>query len=133
MNICYLAIGSNLGNRKASLNKALREIKKLKQTKIIKISRIIQTKPAGGPAKQGLFLNAALKIRTNIPPFRLLNNIKKIENTIGRKKTVRWGPRVIDIDILLYNDLTMRTKALEIPHPRMFKRDFVLKPLLEVI
>ncbi len=133
MNICYLAIGSNLGDRKANLNKAVREIKKLEHTKIIKLSKIIQTKPVGGPAKQGLFLNAALKIRTNISPFKLLNNIKRIENTLGRKKTVRWGPRAIDIDILLYNDLTICTKNLEIPHPRMFKRDFVLKPLLEVI
>ena len=133
MNVCYLAIGSNLGDRRENLNKALREIKNLKQTKIIKVSKFIQTKPVGGPSNQGLFLNAALKIKTSILPSELLNNIKRIEDSLGRKRAVHWGPRVIDIDMLLYSDLTVDKFNLKIPHPRMMKRSFVLNPLLEVL
>lgn len=86
----------------------------------------------GDPA-QGKFLNAAIKIRTSLRPQLLLAALKKIEKDLGRKKTVRWGPRKIDLDILLYANKVIKRENLVIPHPRMFAREFVLKPLREII
>ncbi|MDD5156026.1 MAG: 2-amino-4-hydroxy-6-hydroxymethyldihydropteridine diphosphokinase [Candidatus Omnitrophica bacterium] len=132
MAVCYLGIGSNLGNRRQNILKALQKIKALKDTQIIKVSSIIQTLPQGGPDKQGKFLNAALKINTKIPPLKLLRELKKIEKELGRVESVRWGPRTIDLDILFYGDKIINRKDLVIPHPRIFERDFVMKPLSEI-
>ena len=100
---------------------------------MLKSSRIIQTKPLGGPRRQPEFLNAVLKIRTKLSALLLLKSLKAIEKELGRKKSVRFGPRVIDLDILLYGDKIIETKDLVVPHPRIFERDFVLRPLLEII
>ena len=133
MLVCYLGIGSNLGDRRKNIKLALQKIKQLKGTKIIKLSRIIETKAVGGPP-QGKFLNAALKIKTNLSPSILLRKLKTIEKELGRKKSsVRYGPRPIDLDILFYGDKIIDRKDLKIPHPKAFAREFVRKPLLEVI
>lgn len=133
MAICYLGIGSNLGNRRKYIRAAVKKISALKETKVIKLSVVIETKPSGGPAGQGKFLNAALKIKTDLPPLTLLKQLKHIEKTLGRKKTLRWGPRIIDLDILFYGDKIINRKNLQIPHPRIFEREFVIKPLLQVL
>jgi len=133
MAVCYIGIGSNLGSRLKNIKLALEEIKHLKQTKIIKMSKIIETLPLGGPAKQAKFLNAVLEIETNLKPLVLLKNLKNIERKLGRTKTVRFGPRVIDLDILFYEDKVINRKELKVPHPRIFERDFVIKPLLELL
>lgn len=133
MNICYLGIGSNLGDRRENIKTAIEEINSLKNTKVIKASKLIETKPQGGPLKQNDFLNGALKINTELSPGILLKQLKRIERGLGRKSTVRNGPRVIDLDILLYGDKIIDTKRLIIPHPRMFERDFVITPLSEII
>ncbi len=133
MAVCFIGIGSNLGNRRKNIASAIKKIKALADTKAIRMSKIRETNPAGGPKGQGKFLNAVLKIKTAISTDQLLKKLKKIEREIGRKKTVRWGPRVIDLDILLYAEKVIKRKDLTIPHPRLFQRDFVLKPLLEVI
>lgn len=130
---CYLGIGSNLGDRRGNIRKSVKKINSLKGTKIIKLSRMIETNPVGGPKKQRKFLNAALKIETSLTPFNLLKNLKKIERELGRTKTVRWGPRTIDLDILFYSGSSVNTKSLLIPHPRVFQRDFVIRPLLEIL
>jgi 2-amino-4-hydroxy-6-hydroxymethyldihydropteridine diphosphokinase len=109
------------------------KIRALKNTKILKLSRIRESEPLGGPANQGKFLNAALKIQTSLSPLSLLKQLKIIEKVLGRKKTVRWGPRLIDLDILFYGDKFIQRGDLKIPHPRLFEREFVLKPLVEVI
>ena len=132
MVICYLAVGSNLGNRRKNIKKALDYLAKTKGIKIEKASRIYETKAIGGVA-QGKFLNAAIKIKTSLTPQLLLKTVKNIEKDLGRKKTVRWGPREIDLDILLYADKIIKRKNLIIPHPRMFEREFVIKPLSEII
>jgi len=128
-----LGIGSNLGDRQKNIKLAIKKINSLKDTKVIKISRIIETKPVGGPRKQGKFLNAALKIKTNLTPSVLLKKLKNIECELGRTKTVRYGPRPIDLDILFYGDKIINTKKLNVPHPKIFEREFVIKPLLEII
>ncbi|MGE5197576.1 MAG: 2-amino-4-hydroxy-6-hydroxymethyldihydropteridine diphosphokinase [Deltaproteobacteria bacterium] len=133
MTTCYLGIGSNLGDRRKNIELALKKIKALKNTEIIKISKIRQTQPQGGPRKQGKFLNAALKIKTGLSPIKLLGELKKIEKELGRTEGPRWGPRVMDLDILFYGDKIINRKDLTIPHPRLFEREFVLKPLSEII
>jgi len=131
---CYLGIGSNLGNRKKNITLALGKIKRLKDTKLIRASKFIQTDPVGGPAGQGKFLNAAAKISTVLLPTTLLKELKKIEVSLGRPaKHARWDARTIDLDILFYGNKIVKRKNLVIPHPRIFERDFVVKPLLEVI
>ncbi|MDD4953730.1 MAG: 2-amino-4-hydroxy-6-hydroxymethyldihydropteridine diphosphokinase [Candidatus Omnitrophica bacterium] len=132
MFICYLGIGSNLGQRRENIELAVKKINSLKSTKVIKLSGIIETKPQGGPP-QPKFLNAALKIKTGLAPLTLLKKLKNIEQELGRIKTVRNGPRAIDLDILLYADKIIKRKELIVPHPRMFERDFVIRPLSEVI
>ena len=131
--VCYVGVGSNLGNRRKNIQLALQEIRLLKDTKLLKASGIIETKPVGGPPKQNKFLNAAIKIETRFSPQVLLKKLKNIEKKLGRTPSVRWGPRIIDLDILFYGDKIVNTPELTIPHPRIFEREFVLKPLREII
>lgn len=112
---------------------AVKNINSLKDTCVLRRSRIITSLPAGGPAGQRNYLNAALKIETNLSPGNLLKELKKIERVLGRTRSARFAPRVIDLDILLYADKVIHGKRLTIPHPRMFVRSFVIKPLSEVI
>ena len=128
-----MGVGSNLGNRYKNIKLALEKINRLKDTQVIKVSRIIESEPVGGPLEQGKFLNAVLKMRTALSAFSLLEKLKNIEKELGRIKSVRFGPRAIDLDILLYGDKVIQDKKLEIPHPRMFERDFVIGPLLELL
>jgi len=126
----YLSIGSNLGDRINYINKA---IEKLKQNniKIIKSSNIIETEPYGYK-EQGKFLNMAVEIDSDLEPLELMKLILEIESELGRIRTVRWGPRVIDIDIIFYDSLIINEPDLKIPHPDMQNRLFVLKPLHEI-
>jgi 2-amino-4-hydroxy-6-hydroxymethyldihydropteridine diphosphokinase len=131
MPLVFLSLGSNIGDRKSNIKKAI-ELLKDEGIKIGRLSKIIETKPQGGPP-QPKFLNAVISIRTELPPRGLLKTIKRIEKKMGRFKGVRFGPRVIDLDILLYGDLKLKSKQLEIPHPRMWERQFVLRPLYSLI
>lgn len=133
MPVCFVGIGSNIGNRRLYIQKALRQIRALRQTKILTMSSIIETLPQGGPPGQGKFLNGVAKVETSIPPEKLLTAFKKIERKLGRIRSVRWGSRVIDLDILFYGDRIIKTKTLTVPHPRIFEREFVMKPLREVV
>ncbi|MFA6281761.1 MAG: 2-amino-4-hydroxy-6-hydroxymethyldihydropteridine diphosphokinase [Candidatus Omnitrophota bacterium] len=127
----YIGIGSNLGNRLENINKAIEFLKEDPRIEIVKISSIIETKPSGGPV-QGDYLNGVLKIKTGLAAVKLLLVLQGIERTLGRVRTVRNGPRTIDLDILLYGNEEINEVGLKIPHPRMFDRDFVMKPLLEI-
>ena len=128
----FLGIGSNLGDRKKNIRLAIAKIKILKDTKILKVSNVISSKPLGGPCQRD-FLNGAIKIQTKLSPLKLLGALKTIEKELGRKKTVKNGPRTIDLDILLYGNKIINRSNLIVPHPRMFEREFVIKPLLEII
>lgn len=131
---CYLGIGSNLGNRRKNIRLAIKKINALRQTRAIRASKIIETKPVGGLPGQNKFLNAALKIETNLAPSILLKKLKAIEEELGRSGDyVRYGPRAIDLDILFYGDMTIKRKNLKIPHPKVFAREFVLRPLQEIL
>ena len=129
MTICYLSLGSNIGNRKKNIEKALVQLEK-NNIKKIKLSSFYETEPVG-PIQRN-FYNIAGKFKTELTPVALLKKIKEIESLLGRKKTYRWGPRIIDIDILFYGKKIIKTKNLIIPHKEICKRLFVLIPLNEI-
>ncbi len=131
MTVCFIGIGSNLGNRYKNIKRALTQLSKVRGVKINKISRLYSTSPEG-IKNQPDFLNGVIRLGVDISPQRLLTNLKSIEKKLGRKKTIRFGPRVIDLDILFFGSERIKTKTLTIPHPRMFRRNFVLKPLSDV-
>jgi 2-amino-4-hydroxy-6-hydroxymethyldihydropteridine diphosphokinase len=130
MSIAYIGIGSNLGNRQKN---CLRAIKLIEKNGIVirKLSSMYETEP-WGIKDQPHFLNMAIEIETHLNPEELLKILKNIENKIGRRKSYRWGPRSIDLDILLFDNLILKEDNLEIPHPLMHKRNFVLLPLSEI-
>jgi len=131
--VCYIGIGSNLGDRHGNIQSAVKEVGRLENTRVIKKSAVIESAPEGGPAGQGNYLNGVIKIETGLSASSLLRRLKSIEKHLGRKKTVRFGPRTIDLDILLYGDKTIKRKGLVVPHPRMFERKFVLAPLEQAL
>ncbi|GLI53569.1 2-amino-4-hydroxy-6-hydroxymethyldihydropteridine diphosphokinase [Thermodesulfovibrio yellowstonii] len=130
MHKVYLLLGSNLGNRGKNIDNAINELKACGLI-ISKKSSLYNTSP-WGYTEQPEFLNQALECFTSFEPLELLKEIKKIEKKMGREKTVRYGPRIIDIDIIFYDDLIFKSDELTIPHPLMHERDFVLKPLCEI-
>ena len=127
----FLGLGSNLGDRKSNISKAI-DLLSAKGITILRRSTLIETDPVGSPPGQGRFFNGVLKAETNLSPKELLRCLKDIEHQLGRTRTVCNGPRVIDLDILLYDDLTLNTPGLTIPHPRMLERGFVMTPLSEI-
>jgi 2-amino-4-hydroxy-6-hydroxymethyldihydropteridine diphosphokinase len=128
--IVHIGIGSNLGERRENCQKAL-ELLKGKGVTIRKLSSFYETEP-WGVTDQPSFLNAAVELETTLPPDKLLFILKDIEKTMGRVKTIQWGPRIIDLDILFYDDEIIDTDLLKIPHPLLHERDFVLAPLVEI-
>jgi 2-amino-4-hydroxy-6-hydroxymethyldihydropteridine diphosphokinase len=130
MSIAYIGIGSNIGNRGNNCRQAIKLIEK-NGILIKKQSRMHETEP-WGIKDQPKFINMAVEVETDKKPEELLVILKEIEKEIGRTETVKWGPRVIDLDILFYDDLILKISGLEIPHPLLHERDFVLKPLCEI-
>lgn len=130
-NDVYLGLGSNLGDRYDFLNSAIKMIKQNKQINIHKISSIYETKPFGNP-EQNNFLNAVVFITTNLSPENLLIDLKYIEKELGRKQRKKWDSREIDIDILFYGSLIIKNDNINIPHPYIAERDFVLVPMCEI-
>ena len=131
MNQVYLGIGSNKNHPYFRINTVLKQINRIKSTNIIKKSSLYVTRPLG-PQAQPDFINSVIEIRTNLKPIELLDELQNLEKLHNRKKTKRWGPRSMDIDILIYNNLIMNTDKLVIPHPGLEYRDFVLIPLYEI-
>ena len=130
MSTAYLGIGSNLGDRRKNCMDAL-EVLEQKGIIIIKKSSLYETEPWGVEG-QPMFLNMAAEIRTDLNPGELLSLLKEVEKEVGRGETYKWGPRVIDLDILLFDNISIDEYNLKIPHPLMHEREFVLKPLAEI-
>lgn len=127
----YIALGSNMGDRELNLLRAIAEIGKLSESKITALSGFYETEPVGPP--QDNYLNAVLRLETALDAPVLLTELQRIETEIfQRKRDLRWGPRRMDLDILLYGDVTITTPELTIPHPRLHERRFVLVPLDEI-
>ena len=130
--IAYISAGSNMGNKLENCKKGLNAIADSGNSTVIDISRFYKTEPVDY-IEQDWFVNAVAKIKTNLDPFKLLDDLKSIERKAGRVRDIaRFGPRIIDLDIILYDDSVIKAPGLEIPHPAMHKRRFVLKPICDI-
>lgn len=126
-----LSLGANVGKPAANLQTALKALEVLPETRVTKVSSVFETEPVG-PQDQPVFLNMAAEVETALGPLELLDAIQEIEHRIGRTRTVRWGPREIDIDIVLWEQRILDTERLALPHTEFRKRAFVLAPLAEI-
>jgi 2-amino-4-hydroxy-6-hydroxymethyldihydropteridine diphosphokinase len=126
----YIGIGSNVGNREENVARALTLLAE-RGVRVLRNSSVHETKP-WGVAEQPLFLNMVIEAETPLNPREVLRQLKSIEEDMGRVEAGRWGPRIMDLDILLYDDLILDEPGLVIPHPLLHERDFVLTPLLEI-
>ena len=127
----YLGLGSNVGDRLATLQNAVDLLSRHEGVQVLRSSRVYETEPVGGPAQDD-FLNAVVEVETTLSPAGLLLACRATEDVLGRVRPERWGPRTIDVDILTYGERAVHDEDLEIPHPRMRERAFVLVPLLEL-
>lgn len=127
----YLSLGTNMGDKKKNLLEAIEKIGKLENTKVTSQSTILETEPFGY-TEQDMFLNACIEIKTLFTPPELLEKLLGIELEMGRVRTIKWGPRIIDIDILFFDDEIIQDKNLAVPHPWISERMFVLEPLCEI-
>lgn len=127
----YLGLGSNIGDRKNFIESAVSEISKINNTKVTNSSSLYKTEP-WGIKNQDFFLNSVIEIETLLNPEELLNELKRIETELGRKKRIKWFKREIDIDLLFYDDLLITNEYVNIPHPEIQNRKFVLIPFCEI-
>ncbi len=129
--IVYIGIGSNVGNKAHQCEQAVSEILKVDHHKLLAKSSLFRTKPMGY-TDQDWFVNGVIKIETGLEPVELLRALKAIETQLGRTETFRYGPRAIDLDILIFDDKEIKTEEVQIPHPLLHERQFVLIPLAEI-
>lgn len=127
----FVALGANMGEEEQYLTEAIQSLRERKDCRVGKVADFIRTKPYG-VTEQNDFLNSVLELKTLQTPEELLDTLHEIENAAGRKRVLRWGPRTLDLDILLYDQCVMDTKNLVIPHKEMHMRDFVLRPLAQI-
>jgi 2-amino-4-hydroxy-6-hydroxymethyldihydropteridine diphosphokinase len=127
-----IGLGSNLGDRVANLEGSIAALNQVSGITVRQVSSFRETEPVGGPPGQGMFLNAVAQLETDLDPLALLHVLQEIEARFGRQRTVRWGERTLDLDLLLFDDRIIDTPELCLPHPRMRTRRFVLEPLVEV-
>ncbi|MCC8075631.1 MAG: 2-amino-4-hydroxy-6-hydroxymethyldihydropteridine diphosphokinase [Clostridiales bacterium] len=130
-NRAYVALGSNLGDKRGYLQAALEGLRRNPQIRVGRCSTLISTAPYGG-VEQDDFLNGAVELDTLLSPWELLDELHRLEQAAGRERTIHWGPRTLDLDILLYGDEIIRSQNLTIPHPDMTNRAFVLEPMAEI-
>lgn len=131
MSLAYIGLGSNIGDKIANIHKAVEKLGKIPGNRVLAVSSFYKTEPVGD-VEQDWFVNVVAKLETGLAPKDLLYTLLDIERSLGRVREVRWGPRVIDLDILLYDDLVLDEEGLAIPHPRMHERGFVLVPFAEI-
>lgn len=135
MTVVFVGFGSNMGDRLDNIRRARRELALLPDTILIDNAHIYETKPVGGPAGQDDYLNSVSLVDTRLEPLELLRRLQQIERQLGRRRegeTGRWGPRLIDLDILLWEDSVIEEPELVVPHPRLAERAFVLVPLADL-
>ncbi len=128
----YIGLGSNLGRRERYITAALNALQNTRGIEVVKVSKLYETEPVGGPEGQSEYVNAAAHVRTTLSPERLLEVCLEIEKSLGRERSVHWGPRTIDLDLLCYDQEIVATSSLTLPHPLMHERAFVMEPLAEI-
>lgn len=131
MSKVYISLGSNMESRYGYLEEAIKQLRSIDEIEVSTISSVYETDPVGY-VDQPAFLNLVICIETTLRPLDLLSETQVIETILGRKRDIKWGPRTIDLDILLYDQENMNVERLMIPHPRMWQRAFVIVPLLEI-
>ena len=131
MATAFIGIGSNLGDRETYLRRALDLLAAEEGIEVVAVSRLRETEPVG-PVEQGPFLNGAVQVSTDLTPRQLLERLLDVEQRLGRVRDVRFGPRTIDLDLLVYGDETADEPGLALPHPRLHDRRFALEPLAEL-
>ena len=131
MTVAFVGVGSNLGEPARQIEQALAELDGLPHSRVVRRSSLYRSAPLGYAAQPD-FVNAVAQLETGMPAQRLLGELQAIESRHGRQRSFANAPRILDLDVLLYGDLVMKTDELEIPHPRMHQRAFVLKPLLVI-
>jgi 2-amino-4-hydroxy-6-hydroxymethyldihydropteridine diphosphokinase len=131
MTTAFLGLGSNLGDRLANLQRAVQLLDAEAEIAVVASSRVWETDPVGGPSQPD-YLNAVIEVRTALRPDGLLAACHRVEAALGRVRDVRWGPRTIDVDLLLFDDLSIDGEGVRVPHPRLTERAFVVLPLLEL-
>lgn len=131
MSKAYLGLGTNIGDCLENLKNAVGALELLPLTKVLQLSKVYKTKPLGY-AEQNDFYNMVVQVESDLNPDNLLGACLGIEAGMGRVRTIKNGPRIVDIDLLLYDDITSNSQTLILPHPRMFEREFVLRPLLDI-
>ncbi|KNF09199.1 bifunctional folate synthesis protein SulD [Gottschalkia purinilytica] len=127
----YLGIGGNIGDRKSNIEKTIELLNNNEEIKVTKISSFYETEPVGY-TDQDWFMNVVVEIETTLDPYKLLEYCNYIESELKRVRLIRWGPRTIDVDVLLYEGFTSTDEKLTVPHPRMHERGFVMIPLYEI-
>ncbi len=132
MATAYIGLGANVGEREATIRAAVDRLRAHPHITVVAESPLIETEPVGGPAGQPPFLNGAAALETDLDPDALLEVLKGIERGLGRRPRGRWGPREIDLDLLLYGDRVVETERLTVPHERLAERRFVLEPLAAI-
>lgn len=131
MNTVYLSIGTNISEREDNLKEAVRQLMTMADVQVTKVSSIYETAPVGFVDQQS-FLNIAVELQTTLDAAMMLERCQQVEQHLGRVRVIRWGPRSIDLDILLFNHENIETESLIVPHERMYERAFVLVPLAEI-
>ena len=130
--IAYISVGSNLGDKLVNCQNGITSLAKVRRSRILAQSHIYVTEPVDY-VDQDWFINMAVKLETSLDPFRLLDHIENIQQSAGRiQDPIRFGPRILDLDIILFDDCIIESERLVIPHPRMHKRRFVLKPICDI-
>lgn len=128
----YVAVGANLGDRRANVQRAVHLLQETDGIEVTRTSSLLENPAVGGPADAPDFLNGAIELNTTLSPQALLEQLLRIERTLGRERREKWGPRTIDLDLLLYGDEVIDEPHLHVPHPRLHERRFVLIPLAEI-
>ena len=130
--IAYIALGANLGDRRANIDAAVEQIRSTDGVTVAKVSSLMENAAVGGPAGSPPFLNAVAEVETALSPRQLLDRLLQIEQSLGRTRREKWGPRIIDLDLVLYGDQIIAEPDLQVPHPLMHERRFVLEPLAQI-
>jgi len=130
--MAYIALGANLGDRAGNLRRAIQSLGATPGIRVLATSTFLENPAVGGPADSPPFLNAVAEIESSLAPLELLHRLLAIEQSLGRQRREKWGPRTIDLDLILYGEEQISTAELTVPHPRLAERRFVLAPLAEL-
>ena len=128
----YVALGANIGNRQANIERAIANLDATEGIQVVQVSSLVENPAVGGPEDSPAFVNGVVEIQTTLRPRELLERMLQIEQELGRVRREKWGPRVIELDLILYGDQVVVEEGLQVPHPLMHERKFVLEPLAEI-